>query len=110
MFSFFVFIYEGNFTTMPEAFKAAGYEAMSFGKIFHPGVASGSKSPSNQGGKTGDDYPYSWTEKPYHAPTEKNKQASVCPPSIPGQRNGTLYVQYSAVQCSAYRFIHCVAT
>ena len=46
----------GNFTTLPEYFKQNGYITAGFGKVFHPGHASG-----------GDDPP-SWTEPYYHAP------------------------------------------
>jgi len=53
-----------NFTTLPQYFKEHGYQAVSVGKVFHHN----------------DDYPYSWSRKPYHAPTEKNRNDPVCPP------------------------------
>ena len=53
----------GNFTTIPQFFKDNGYRVASFGKIFHPGRASG----------RADDYPYSWTDPPYHPPSQKFK-------------------------------------
>ncbi|XP_071124471.1 iduronate 2-sulfatase-like isoform X1 [Mytilus edulis] len=59
----------GNFTTLPQHFKNNGYVTFSVGKIFHPGAASG---------KT-DDYPYSWSFRPYHPSTQKYKMAKVCP-------------------------------
>ena len=40
----------GNFTTLPQLFKARGYLTLGVGKIFHPGKASGS-----------DDQLYSWS-------------------------------------------------
>ena len=36
--------------------------------MFHPGIASNHS----------DDQPFSWTDKPYHPPTEKFKNAPVC--------------------------------
>lgn len=59
----------GNFTTLPQHFKAHGFHTSSIGKIFHPGISSGKS----------DDYPYSWSEEPYHASTLKYKNAQVCP-------------------------------
>ncbi|CAH0382760.1 unnamed protein product [Bemisia tabaci] len=57
-----------NFTTLPQYFKENNYCTASIGKIFHPGVSS----------NFSDDQPYSWTDSPYHAPTEKYKNAKVC--------------------------------
>jgi iduronate 2-sulfatase len=82
----------GNFTTLPEAFKIAGYHALSFGKIFHPGKPSGGKS--SFGGKdpsAEDDMPWSWSEAPYHPPAQKDKNSPTCGPSIPSQKHGQLY-------------------
>ncbi|XP_047500365.1 iduronate 2-sulfatase-like isoform X1 [Penaeus chinensis] len=58
----------GNFTTLPQYFKEHGYHTVSAGKIFHPGIVS-NKS---------DDQPYSWSETPYHPPTQAYKQDPVC--------------------------------
>lgn len=58
----------GNFTTLPQFFKENGYDTYSVGKIFHPGISSNFT----------DDFPYSWSEYPYHPPTEKYKDAPVC--------------------------------
>ena len=38
------------------------------GKVFHPGIACNHS----------DDMPYSWTEPPYHPPTQEYKNAPVC--------------------------------
>lgn len=59
----------GNFTTMPQYFKQNGYHTISVGKVFHPGIVSNHK----------DDFPLSWSEKPFHAASEQNKWAKVCP-------------------------------
>ncbi|KAJ8724811.1 hypothetical protein PYW07_015769 [Mythimna separata] len=58
----------GNFTTLPQFFKENGYETYSVGKVFHPGISSNFT----------DDYPYSWSQYPFHPPTEKYKDAAVC--------------------------------
>ncbi|KAK7097565.1 iduronate 2-sulfatase-like [Littorina saxatilis] len=59
----------GNYTTLPEHFKNNGYITQSVGKIFHPGAASGFT----------DDYPYSWSNQAYHAPTKKYTSKKICP-------------------------------
>lgn len=59
----------GNFTTLPQHFKQNGYHTKTIGKIFHPGSSS----------NWSDDQPYSWSEAPYHPPTQHYKEASVCP-------------------------------
>lgn len=61
----------GNFTTLPQHFKENGYHTHSIGKIFHPGISSNFT----------DDAKYSWSETPFHPPTESYKQAKVCPTS-----------------------------
>ncbi|XP_069704069.1 iduronate 2-sulfatase isoform X2 [Periplaneta americana] len=61
--------FTGNFTTLPQHFKDSGYHTKSIGKVFHPGISS----------NWSDDQPYSWSEPPYHPPTEKFKEARVCP-------------------------------
>ena len=53
----------GNYTTIPQFFKENGYRVASFGKIFHPGKASGHT----------DDFPYSWTDEPFHPGSQKFK-------------------------------------
>lgn len=58
----------GNFTTLPEYLKNNGYNTMSIGKIFHPGISS----------NYSDDSPYSWSEKPFHPYTNRYKDAPVC--------------------------------
>ncbi|XP_043671903.1 iduronate 2-sulfatase isoform X1 [Vespula pensylvanica] len=58
----------GNFTTLPEYLKNNGYNTMSVGKIFHPGISSNNS----------DDSPYSWSEKPFHPYTNRYKDAPVC--------------------------------
>ncbi|XP_030035221.2 iduronate 2-sulfatase isoform X2 [Manduca sexta] len=58
----------GNYTTIPQFFKENDYDTYSVGKIFHPGQSSNFT----------DDYPYSWSQYPYHPPTEKYKDAPVC--------------------------------
>ncbi|CAH0717429.1 unnamed protein product, partial [Brenthis ino] len=58
----------GNFSTFPQVFKENGYETYSIGKIFHPGKSSNYT----------DDWPYSWSEIPYHPPSERYKDAAVC--------------------------------
>ncbi|KAJ0179161.1 hypothetical protein K1T71_004873 [Dendrolimus kikuchii] len=58
----------GNFMTLPQYFKEHGYDTYSVGKVFHPGKSSNFT----------DDYPYSWSHHPYHAPTEIYKDAAVC--------------------------------
>lgn len=59
----------GNFTTIPQYFKEYGYHTVSVGKVFHPGSTSGHE----------DDYPFSWTEKPYHPSSLRFENAKVCP-------------------------------
>ncbi|KAK7072874.1 hypothetical protein SK128_018164, partial [Halocaridina rubra] len=58
----------GNFTSLPQYFKEHGYHTVSAGKVFHPGIVSNHS----------DDQPYSWSEVPYHPPTQAYKQTPVC--------------------------------
>ncbi|CAB3373865.1 Hypothetical predicted protein [Cloeon dipterum] len=58
----------GNYTTIPQHLKNHGYTTASFGKIFHPGIAS----------NYNDDSPWSWSEPPFHPSTLKYKNAKVC--------------------------------
>jgi len=78
----------GNFTTIPQYFKERGYRTASFGKIFHPGRASGHT----------DDFPYSWTHPPFHPPSQKFKNFPSCPGvDIVGQN--PLLRDYANVVC-----------
>ncbi|XP_022256720.1 iduronate 2-sulfatase-like isoform X2 [Limulus polyphemus] len=61
--------FAGNFRTLPQHFKESGYYTVSVGKVFHPGKASNMT----------DDYPYSWSQEPYHPSTQQYKMAKVCP-------------------------------
>ncbi|XP_034939735.1 iduronate 2-sulfatase [Chelonus insularis] len=58
----------GNFTTLPQHLKNNGYKTHSIGKVFHPGKSSNFT----------DDYPYSWSQVPFHPVTDKYKNAPVC--------------------------------
>eukprot|EP00054_Salpingoeca_dolichothecata_P028229 m.212730 g.212730 ORF g.212730 m.212730 type:complete len:525 (-) comp26160_c0_seq4:76-1650(-) len=55
----------GNYTTIPQYFKEAGYLTIGMGKIFHPGHASGYNKTA---GRKGDDQKYSWSTPYWHAP------------------------------------------
>nr|XP_042904993.1 iduronate 2-sulfatase isoform X2 [Parasteatoda tepidariorum]XP_042905000.1 iduronate 2-sulfatase isoform X3 [Parasteatoda tepidariorum] len=50
----------GDFVTLPQHFKNHGYETVSIGKVFSPGLLSNET----------DDYPQSWSRVPYHPPSE----------------------------------------
>ncbi|XP_046431983.1 iduronate 2-sulfatase isoform X1 [Neodiprion fabricii] len=58
----------GNFSTLPQHLKSHGYTTMSIGKVFHPGSSSNGS----------DDFPYSWSEKPFHPYTDRYKDARLC--------------------------------
>lgn len=58
----------GNFTTIPQYFKAHGYQTFSIGKIFHPGKTS----------NFNDDYPMSWSNRTFHPSTEQYMNDAVC--------------------------------
>ncbi|XP_071981410.1 iduronate 2-sulfatase isoform X2 [Engystomops pustulosus] len=58
----------GNFSTLPQYFKEHGYATMSVGKVFHPGISSNHS----------DDYPYSWSIRPYHPSSEKYENTKTC--------------------------------
>ncbi|KAK0149910.1 Iduronate 2-sulfatase [Merluccius polli] len=58
----------GNYTTLPQYFKSQGYNTMSVGKVFHPGIASNFT----------DDYPYSWSVPPYHPPSFRYEKEKMC--------------------------------
>ncbi|CAL8358392.1 unnamed protein product [Merluccius merluccius] len=58
----------GNYTTLPQYFKSQGYNTMSVGKVFHPGIASNFT----------DDYPYSWSVPAYHPPSLRYEKEKMC--------------------------------
>uniref|UniRef100_A0A8C5Q3H4 Iduronate 2-sulfatase n=1 Tax=Leptobrachium leishanense TaxID=445787 RepID=A0A8C5Q3H4_9ANUR len=58
----------GNYSTLPQYFKEHGYETMSVGKVFHPGISSNHS----------DDFPYSWTHRPFHPSSEKFENEKTC--------------------------------
>jgi iduronate 2-sulfatase len=71
----------GNFTTLPEWFRQHGYHTRSLGKVFHPLRAMKAAGHA-------DDYPFSWSEPPYHPSSQHAKNAHVCnntdsDPSLP---------------------------
>ncbi|XP_023235188.1 iduronate 2-sulfatase-like isoform X2 [Centruroides sculpturatus] len=80
----------GDFITLPQYFKNQGFHTVSMGKVFHPGRSSGGT----------DDYPYSWSDKPYHPSTlayRKDCYTSTekfnnlyCPVNVKEQPEGTL--------------------
>ncbi|XP_067950156.1 iduronate 2-sulfatase-like [Watersipora subatra] len=59
----------GNFTSLPQYFKESMYHTTSLGKVFHPSKLSGKL----------DDFPYSWSDIPYHPSTQTYKNSKVCP-------------------------------
>ncbi|NWR54961.1 IDS sulfatase, partial [Bucorvus abyssinicus] len=61
-------VHAGNYSTMPQYFKENGYVTLSVGKVFHPGVSS----------NYSDDYPYSWSIRPFHPSTEKYENDKTC--------------------------------
>ncbi|XP_019111475.2 iduronate 2-sulfatase [Larimichthys crocea] len=61
-------VHSGNYTTMPQHFKSAGYFTMSVGKVFHPGIASNHT----------DDYPYSWSIPAYHPASFRFEKEKMC--------------------------------
>ncbi|XP_036336327.1 iduronate 2-sulfatase [Rhagoletis pomonella] len=61
--------FAGNFTTLPQYFKAHNYYTYGVGKVFHPGISSNSS----------DDYPYSWSLPTFRPPSEKYMNSPVCP-------------------------------
>lgn len=65
----------GNFSTLPQHLKAGGFETISVGKVFHPGVSSNNT----------DDYPLSWTARPFHSPAEAYSNKAVCTDIETGQ-------------------------
>ncbi|XP_077343495.1 iduronate 2-sulfatase isoform X1 [Lithobates pipiens] len=58
----------GNYSTLPQYFKEHGYRTMSVGKVFHPGISSNHS----------DDYPYSWSVRPFHPSSEKYENMKTC--------------------------------
>ncbi|KAM7417134.1 hypothetical protein PAMA_016984 [Pampus argenteus] len=61
-------VHAGNYTTLPQHFKSAGYFTMSVGKVFHPGISS----------NYSDDYPYSWSIPAYHPASFKFEKEKLC--------------------------------
>ncbi|KAM3910602.1 iduronate 2-sulfatase [Leptodactylus fuscus] len=61
-------VHAGNYSTLPQYFKEHGYVTMSVGKVFHPGISSNHS----------DDYPYSWSVRPYHPSSEKYENTKTC--------------------------------
>ncbi|XP_013110817.2 iduronate 2-sulfatase isoform X2 [Stomoxys calcitrans] len=59
----------GNFTTLPQYFKQNGYYTYGVGKVFHPGISSNNT----------DDYPLSWTARPFRPKSERFMNSPVCP-------------------------------
>lgn len=59
----------GNFTTIPQYFKESGYHTVSVGKVFHPGPPTGHHQ----------DYPYSWSVKPFTPKSLYFENKEVCP-------------------------------
>ncbi|KAM9324033.1 LOW QUALITY PROTEIN: iduronate 2-sulfatase [Gastrophryne carolinensis] len=58
----------GNYSTLPQYFKEHGYVTMSVGKVFHPGISSNHN----------DDFPYSWSVRPFHPSSEKYENLKTC--------------------------------
>ena len=89
-----------NYTTIPEYFKAQGYESVGMGKIFHPGHSSGTGSraanaslardpegacPPNRCGPCSDDQLFSWSRPFYHSVNQEGSPAGGCAaPPRPG--------------------------
>lgn len=67
----------GNFTTLPQYLKSHNYDTHSIGKTFHPGISS----------NFNDDYPLSWSRKPFHPTSEKYMNMPTCPQSGELKRN-----------------------
>ncbi|XP_054733208.1 iduronate 2-sulfatase isoform X1 [Anastrepha obliqua] len=61
--------FAGNFTTLPQYFKAHNYYTYGIGKVFHSGISSNNT----------DDYPYSWSQPTFRPPSEKYMNSPVCP-------------------------------
>ncbi|TRY83906.1 hypothetical protein DNTS_014654 [Danionella cerebrum] len=70
-------VHAGNYTTLPQYFKANGYTTLSVGKVFHPGIASNHS----------DDYPYSWSVPPYHPPSFKYEKRKMPLGTLPDLEN-----------------------
>ncbi|XP_039963589.1 iduronate 2-sulfatase isoform X1 [Bactrocera neohumeralis] len=61
--------FTGNFSTLPQYFKAHNYYTYGIGKVFHPGISSNNT----------DDYPYSWSLPVFRPQSEKYMNSPVCP-------------------------------
>ena len=98
-------IHAGNFTTMPEAFKSAGYESRSFGKVFHPGAPSGGKvAPKHfswipdEPAHTANDWPFSWSAPPFLPSAQTDKNSPTCNASV-AQQQGNSSARFSNIYC-----------
>ncbi|XP_054085479.1 iduronate 2-sulfatase [Zeugodacus cucurbitae] len=61
--------FTGNFSTLPQYFKAHNYYTYGISKVFHPGISSNNT----------DDYPYSWSLPVFWPRSEKYMNSPVCP-------------------------------
>lgn len=77
----------GNFTSLPQHLREQGYETSSLGKVFHPGICSNFT----------DDQPYSWSNTPFHPPTQKHINDAVCPGSD-GRSHKNIYCPVDVAQ------------
>ena len=79
----------GNFTTLPQFFKDAGYRTLGVGKIFHPGAASGNSDP------------ISWSPEslPYDNDGSRCPTAGTHPPTPPPQPGGAYSYACRADRC-----------
>lgn len=62
---------------MPQYLQLHNYYTYSIGKTFHPGISS----------NFNDDYPLSWSRKPFHPPAEEYMNKRTCPQSGELKRN-----------------------
>lgn len=78
----------GNFTTLPQLFKDAGYLTLGIGKIFHPGTASGY------------DDPISWSPEnlPYDDTGSRCPSAATSPP-VPAPPGAAYSYACRAARC-----------
>lgn len=67
-----------NFTSIPQYFKEKGYYTVGMGKIYHPGTASGGRTPCGS-----DDMCHSWTNNVYYHSPESSYWTGTDPKSHP---------------------------